>query len=436
MEILNKVVWEDGMFIYPQHLQQQELYFESLIHKYRKSTPYYFGIIDLKIDLQALERKKIIFTKLSGFLPNGSFFDINSNANILSPLEILNEDDEQFIYVGFIENNLISNELKKNSRYITDIKNTKDLFTDDDSQERKIKVCKINLQILSSNEFKKNLENFCTIPVLKIKKAQDFISIDQDFIPPCLYICKSQILNDYLKDVIMQISKYIESKVQELKVNNIILNNPLEILLLQTFNQFRYKFLLIKEQSFSHPYDLFKVTVDFISQIIIFTPNRSDDFSIKYDHNNLYFCFEKLNYLLHQVIQYFCKEGKYKKIDCILKNGIYCASIGDQCHGIKKLILQIVFSKTNVDINLDSFVKNVKIATQDDIQEIILAQITGLSAFLIKELDDLPHGDNLIYLNLDLNSYVWRKIKEQKNIAIYVCESSLEIQSMTLLSTK
>ena len=58
MSILNsKVVWSEGIFITPQHFQQQERYFEERINESLKSLQaFYYGVHDIQFDQNGLNQ--------------------------------------------------------------------------------------------------------------------------------------------------------------------------------------------------------------------------------------------------------------------------------------------------------------------------------------------------------------------------------------------
>ena len=66
----NKVVWGEGLFLQPQHLQQQERYFERLV---RTSTaglsPFSYGLTKLDIDTDLLALGKFAVRNAAGILP-------------------------------------------------------------------------------------------------------------------------------------------------------------------------------------------------------------------------------------------------------------------------------------------------------------------------------------------------------------------------------
>src|ERR1700730_9671649 len=68
----NKVVWSEGLFLQPQHLQQQERYFDRLV---RSSTaglrPFGWGLTQLDIDTDLLALGKFAVRSIAGILPDG-----------------------------------------------------------------------------------------------------------------------------------------------------------------------------------------------------------------------------------------------------------------------------------------------------------------------------------------------------------------------------
>jgi len=78
----NKVVWGEGLFLQPQHLQQQERYFEHLI---RASTaglvPFAYGVSQLDLDTDLLTLGKFAVRSAAGILPDGTPFNIPGDCD-------------------------------------------------------------------------------------------------------------------------------------------------------------------------------------------------------------------------------------------------------------------------------------------------------------------------------------------------------------------
>ena len=85
----NKVVWGEGLFLQPQHLQQQERYFERLI---RTSTsglaPFTYGLTRLDVDADLLTLGRFALRSASGIMPDGTPFTIPGDVEHPQPVEL------------------------------------------------------------------------------------------------------------------------------------------------------------------------------------------------------------------------------------------------------------------------------------------------------------------------------------------------------------
>jgi len=61
MSLESKVVWKEGMFLNPQHFQQQERYFERYInHRLDATAEFHWGVQEFEIDQQLLKLAKFL----------------------------------------------------------------------------------------------------------------------------------------------------------------------------------------------------------------------------------------------------------------------------------------------------------------------------------------------------------------------------------------
>jgi len=69
----DRVIWREGMLISPQHLQQQELYEEQVLHeRLAAATPLSWGVQAIEFDSGALKSGRLELTRFEGVMPDGS----------------------------------------------------------------------------------------------------------------------------------------------------------------------------------------------------------------------------------------------------------------------------------------------------------------------------------------------------------------------------
>lgn len=73
MKSLQRVVWSEGMLMSPQHFQQQDLYHEAVVHERLAAVaPQSWGLLELELDVRALEAGQVALRLFAGVLPGGT----------------------------------------------------------------------------------------------------------------------------------------------------------------------------------------------------------------------------------------------------------------------------------------------------------------------------------------------------------------------------
>ena len=89
MDWENKVIWQEGLFLQPQHLQQQERYFERLIRSSTAGlTPFSYGLTQLEINTDLLALGKFTVRTASGVLPDGTPFNIPRDVQCPTAIDL------------------------------------------------------------------------------------------------------------------------------------------------------------------------------------------------------------------------------------------------------------------------------------------------------------------------------------------------------------
>ena len=83
--MMQKVVWQEGMLLRPQHFQQNDRYHNhQLTSRTRRMSHYAWGFFNLEIDTQFLGMGKLVISQASGLLPDGSFFELGNEREALA----------------------------------------------------------------------------------------------------------------------------------------------------------------------------------------------------------------------------------------------------------------------------------------------------------------------------------------------------------------
>ena len=101
MSVYSKVVWSEGLFLRPQHLQQQDRYFERYVetrcHALRSNS---WGLTELEVERDLLAIGQLGLTRAAGVFPDGTPFRMPEDTPLPTPLEIDPKLRDQLMYLA------------------------------------------------------------------------------------------------------------------------------------------------------------------------------------------------------------------------------------------------------------------------------------------------------------------------------------------------
>src|SRR5262245_33689008 len=97
----NRVIWSQGLFLQPQHFQQQERYFERYIEtRCRSLVPHAWGFTEIEFERDLLSIGKAALRRLSGVFPDGTPFQLPDDDPLPAPLDIGGDVRNQILYLA------------------------------------------------------------------------------------------------------------------------------------------------------------------------------------------------------------------------------------------------------------------------------------------------------------------------------------------------
>ena len=89
MSIPSRVLWGEGLFLRPQHFQQQDLYHETRLHQTAQALhPYLWGVREVRWDADALRADRLRLEALSLILRDGEIIDAPASAPRPPPIDL------------------------------------------------------------------------------------------------------------------------------------------------------------------------------------------------------------------------------------------------------------------------------------------------------------------------------------------------------------
>ena len=197
-----RVVWSEGMFISPQHFQQQERYLTRYSrHRDELFEPKRWGLSALDFDTSLTHIGKVGVEFAEGIFPDGTPFVLENGL----ALEIPEDTNDKLVYLALpiYRTGVVDvGDASESRRYKLTEGNIFDTSRDH-ADPLQIELAEPNITLKLQGE---ELKNYTVIPIAHIvEHKSDGVQLNRSFIPSCLYFCVSSYLNDALNDLYTQV---------------------------------------------------------------------------------------------------------------------------------------------------------------------------------------------------------------------------------------
>jgi type VI secretion protein, VC_A0114 family len=187
----NRVVWSEGLFLRPQHFQQQERFLETYVEgRVAALRSHSWGFTEVEIERDLLAIGKLGLRRARGVFPDGTPFTMPENEPLPAPLEISLQMRDQVVFLavplrksGALQSTRQPNGVEL-TRYRSRDYETRDV-TSDSAAATELTVAALNTRLMSQTEPR---EDFAQIPLAHVveRRADGQVVLDDRFMPTVL----------------------------------------------------------------------------------------------------------------------------------------------------------------------------------------------------------------------------------------------------------
>ena len=215
MSWTSKVVWSEGLFLRPHHLQQSDRYMEALLEsRVRHITPYPWGFSTLEIDRDLAQQSRFALRRATGIMPDGTPFDIPGSSPLPPPIDVPETAGKQVLWLSLPlaaanTREVEDAEADSASRYYPATETLIDA-TSALRVEEEIDVAHPRL----SFELRRTAKpGYVGLPIARVLEVRDrAIVFDEKFVPPVLSCATHPVVDGWIDRVI----GWIDNKLEEL----------------------------------------------------------------------------------------------------------------------------------------------------------------------------------------------------------------------------
>jgi len=429
MSWFSKVAWSQGMFVQPQHFQQQTRYVEDLVRSRSKGiTPYDWGIHELKLDTELLAQGKVAIEKCSGRFDDGTPFNIRHAEEgpvVLDVPEI--QSSTIFLALPLRRTGMgeidTQNANEGLARYIAKESVTRDII-DSNNNETTLQVADLNFRLALDTD---NLGDYTTIPIAHIIERQPDgqIVLDENYVPPCLS-CKSvPKINRYIEELQQLMEHRAEALAGRISDGGRGANSSSEMadfLLLQTINRYEPLLEHMSRAQDIHPESLYQLFLQIAGELTTFTKkNRRPGDYPAYQHAQLHNTFSPILAELRQSLSTVLEQAATQMDVQQKKFGIYVSPITDRSAITGGFFILAAKASMNTDDLRRHLPAQAKIGPVEQIRELVNLQLPGIPFRPMPAAPrQIPYHSGYTYFELDKNSDLWKQFAQSGGFAIHI----------------
>lgn len=426
MSNTSKVIWSEGMFLRPQHFQQQDRYVEQLVEgRCQALAAYGWGFRRLVIDQQLLAMGKVAITEAVGVLPDGTpFSTLDSDTHDLV-LDVPPQTRNCRLYLavplrraGAVE---VASEQHAVARYVSQALQTADTVSDM-GEISDIDVGTLRLRLLLETD---DLSGYACLPIANIIERKDDKSLllDDDFIPTCVDIAVSKRLSGFVQELGGLIHHRAEALSARLSDGaNAAVGEIADYLMLQLLNRIEPLMIHLSTIQGLHPQRLYSELLQLSGELATFTsPVKRPNQFPHYLHDDLQETFAKvLQGLRHQLSTVI--EQSATPLEWVTrKYGIRVCTLADKSLVGSAQFVLAVKADLPTDKIRGQFASHAKLGPVERIRELVNAQMPGIALHALPVAPrQIPYHTGYVYFELDPTSDFWRELRQSGGFALHV----------------
>ena len=429
MSLRNAVIWSEGLFVKPQHFQQQQRYMEYLCRRRSDAIDaYQVGFETLEINPESLLHGKIAIMKASGILPDRTVFDVPGESPApaaldLSGVNIVNE----VVYlaapmsaVGVPE--VPTEETSDAESRFRMLEQEAHDVTSADAEPYVLEVAQINLRLMLERE---DRSSFAYVPMCRVqeKRSDGSIRLDPHFIPMAYGVEAQPVLTRALDDFTGLLGQRAQQIAGRLgSVNQSGVAEIAEFLLLQAINRWGPVFRHLATMNRIHPERLFETFASCAGELATFThEGRLPDAWPPYHHDSPQISFDPVISSLRRSLSVVLEPNAIALPLEKHKYGVMTAPISDRSLIQTSVFVLAVRAAIPLDRLAKTFPAQVKVSSIEKIRELINLHLPGVVLQPMPAAPrQLPYHAGYTYFMLDNQSAGWVNVQNSSGFAFHI----------------
>jgi type VI secretion system protein ImpJ len=432
MSMTSKVLWGEGLFLRPQHFQQQDQYHEHRLHESVKALhPYAWGVSHLQLDRDALVNNTLRVLELALIFPDGEIYNAPGDDELPEALDLSELAQGQQVvtfyaalpsFKHFGGNFSPSGQPNNAARYSQGTLETPDLYTQ--AARAELTFLKKMLRLVSETEPRDSYVNF---PLVRLRRVSTGgYETDPAFVPPSLSIRSAPLLFLQLR----RLMDALQAKVSALHGHhrepskNVIeyrSGDMSTFWLLHTASSAFASLTHFFHHPALHPERLYQQLLGLAGSLMTFSKNYVLADLPTYQHNDPGPSFAQLHLIIRELLDTVI-SSKYFAVALTETKPSYHHGMLDSGKIDAQTAFYLAVAADMPALELVDVVPlRFKIGAPDDVEKFVLSAMPGVRLAHAPQVPAaVPVRPDTCYFTLDSKGPMYERMLQAQSISIYV----------------
>ncbi|WP_265942648.1 type VI secretion system baseplate subunit TssK [Dechloromonas sp. A34] len=435
-----KILWGEGLFLRPQHFQQQDAHAEAMNRRtLLAANPFAWGVRDLDLDIDSLKSGVLRFNRIDAIFSNGDFFTAPDVDQLPPPLALDTAVAEEGATEFFLALHHVSphggNSTENTAgsgqaRYLIVPHETHDLYTD--AAEADIATLSKIAHLKSANEPR---DQFLTLPLVRIRRtASNGFEVDSAFLPPSLSLRSAPGLYMLLRrqidallakvDALYGFHREPSKNIIEFRSGDIA-----SFWLLHTASSACATLTHLFRNPDTSPERLFQELLRLAGGLMTFSKACSLNDLPAYDHDQPGPCFARLDLILRELLDTVISTRYFAIALTQPKPAFHAGRLdSEKINAETAFYLSITATHPQSEI-IESIPLRIKIGAPDDVEKLVLSAMSGVRLTHAAQVPAaIPVRPGACYFALDAHGPLYERMLKAQSVMIYAPESYRDLK--------
>lgn len=443
-----KVLWGEGLFLRPQHFQQQDAHLASLAsNALLTAQPFGWGVRALDVDLDALGTGSLRINQIDAILPDGEPFNAPGVDALPPPiaLDSLDSNSDTFDVCLAIQhershggNCSMPETPDANARFRIESRAVPDLYTD--AAEADIPFLVKSASLKTADE---PLDQFLTLPLLRLRKTpSNGFERDMSFLPPSLTLRSAPLLQLQLRRLIDALQAKVNAlygfhrepskHVIEFRSGDIA-----SFWLLHTVSSACAALTHLHQNLALHPERLYQEMLRLAGGLMTFSKLFSLADLPAYEHTKPGPAFRKLDQILRELLETVISTRHFSIALSELKSAFHVGRLDSDKISEDTAFYLVVSAAAAQSEIIETVPLRMKVGAPDDVDKLVLSAMSGVKLVHAAQVPAaIPVRPGACYFALEPRGPLYERMIKSQSITIYAPESyqDLKLELIALTS--